>query len=49
VAADAALDLDRQLVRPLLERQAPRQAEERTLVGAGEQPEMVSGGNGADP
>jgi len=49
VAADAALDLDVQLCGPLLERQPPRQPEERALVGAGDEPEVASDGNGGDP
>jgi len=48
VAADAAFDLDVQVGRPVLERQLPGQAEERALVGAGDEPEVASGGNGGD-
>src|SRR5262249_56590558 len=40
VAPDAALDLDEVGLGPLLERQAPREREERRLLGAREQSEV---------
>jgi hypothetical protein len=47
VAADAARDLDNQVLGPFLEGQAPREAEERALVRAGDEAEVIaSGGNG---
>jgi len=48
VAPDPALDVDDDVVRPFLERQPPREAEERTLVRARNQPKVISGGNGGD-
>ena len=51
VAADAAREVDVQLRRPILERQAPGEIEEGALVGAGDETEVcgTSGGNGGDP
>jgi hypothetical protein len=48
VAPDAAFDVDDEVVRPFLERQPPREAEEGALVGARNQPKVISGGNGGD-
>ena len=48
VAADAARDLDDEIVRPFLERQGPWEAEECALVRARDQPKVISGGNGGD-
>jgi hypothetical protein len=48
VAADAACDVDDEVLGPLLERQAPWEAEKCALIGAGDQPKVISGGNGGD-
>jgi hypothetical protein len=49
VAPDAALDVDDDVVGPFLEWQAPGKSEERALVGARDEAEVIaSGGNGGD-
>src|SRR5581483_8488713 len=53
VATDAALGVDELLRRPFLERQAPREGEERALLGAREETERrgrhLSGGSDDGP
>jgi hypothetical protein len=52
MAADAACEVDVELGRPILEREAPRELEERTLVRPRDEPEVAgraSGGNDGDP